>query len=127
LAIIRTLGLSEARQKALRDADKDPLKEWEAERARLRLAEANGKTFRQAAEEYITVHEASWRNPKHRQQWRNTLATYVYPVIGNLLVADIGVADVRAVIDPIWVKKPEMASRVRGLIETIINAAPRGR
>ncbi len=31
-------------------------------------------TFDDAAERYITTHEAGWRNPKHRAQWRATLA-----------------------------------------------------
>ena len=44
-------------------------------------------------------------------------------MIGELPVADIGVADVRAVLEPIWMAKPETASRVRGRIESIINAA----
>jgi Arm DNA-binding domain len=77
------VGLAEARQKAKearehREAGKDPIAEREAERARQRLAEANKKSFRQVGEDYIATHEAAWRNPKHRQQWRNTLATYAY-------------------------------------------------
>jgi hypothetical protein len=37
----------------------------------------------------IASHEAAWKNSKHRQQWRNTLATYVYPSLGELPVAAI--------------------------------------
>ena len=57
---------------------------------------------------------AGWRNAKHAQQWRNTLDTYAYPLIGDLLVRDIGLPHVLAVLEPIWTKKTETASRLRG-------------
>ena len=105
----------------------DPLEERE-EKAAATLAAAQaakvaGITFRTVAEMYIGANEASWRNDKHRQQWRNTLASYVYPVIGELPVADVGTDHVLEILEPIWEKKPETASRVRGRIETILDAA----
>jgi hypothetical protein len=63
---------------------------------------AGGITFREAANRYIAAHEPSWRNPKHREQWRNTLGTYVAPVIGSKDVATITVEDVFRVLEPIW-------------------------
>ena len=82
-----------------------------------------GMTFKGAAEAYIAANEAGWRNPKHRQQWRNTLATYVYPVVGDLPVAEVATAHILTIIEPIWTAKPETASRVRGRIETVLDAA----
>jgi integrase len=101
----------------------DPLAAKRAERQAQLLAEAKGRTFREVAEEYIARYEAGWRNAKHRQQWRNTLATYVYPVIGNLPVAAVDAGLVVQVLDPIWAEKPETASRVRGRIEAVLDAA----
>jgi integrase len=63
------------------------------------------------------------RNGKHRQQWRNTLASYAYPTLGNEPIAGINVDMVLRVLRPIWASKPETASRVRGRIEVIIDAA----
>ena len=80
-------------------------------------------TFRASAEAYIAAHEGSWRNAKHRAQWTNTLAAYAYPNIGDMAVADIGTEHVMAVLEPIWRVKPETASRVRGRIESILDAA----
>jgi hypothetical protein len=37
----------------------------------------------------IGSHEAGWRNVKHRAQWRSTLKTYGYSILGDLAVADI--------------------------------------
>ena len=48
------------------------------------LSAAAGVTFKAVAEAHIAANEDGWRNPKHRQQWRNTLASYCYPVIGDL-------------------------------------------
>jgi integrase len=92
--------------------------------ARAAAAASGGiPTFREAAERYIAAHEDSWRNPKHRQQWRNTLVTYAFPRIGPMSVADIAVGDVLRVLEPIWKVKPETASRLRGRIETVIDWA----
>jgi hypothetical protein len=55
-------------------------------------------TFGQIGERHILTNDPSWRNPKHRQQWRNTLKTYVYPVIGQLQMQEIDIA--RCIGDP---------------------------
>lgn len=127
-------GISLADARTARDALRlkvkagiDPLEEREREAAEaLAAAQAAaiaGKTFKAVAEAYISANEASWRNDKHRQQWRNTLASYVYPVIGEMPVADVGTAHVLQILEPIWQDKPETASRIRGRIETVLDAA----
>ena len=79
-------------------------------------------TFRQAAHAYIEAHEDGWKNPKHRQQWRNTLEAYAFPAMGDVPVADIGTEHVMAALDPIWKTKPETASRLRGRIERVLDS-----
>lgn len=105
----------------------DPLAERERAAAEAAAAEqaaiVAGTTFKDMATTYIAANEDSWRNPKHRQQWRNTLATYVYPVIGNLPVAEVDTAHVLKIIEPLWKDKPETASRIRGRIETVLDSA----
>lgn len=91
--------------------------------AAAQAAKVAAVTFREAADGYIARNEASWRNAKHRAQWRSTLEQYAFPVMGDLPVADIGTAHVLSVLEPIWAAKPETASRVRGRIETILDAA----
>ncbi|CAM4314928.1 Site-specific integrase [Novosphingobium lubricantis] len=105
----------------------DPLEERQREAtealAAAQAAKITGMTFKAVAETYIGANEGSWRNDKHRQQWKNTLATYVYPVIGELPVAEVGTAHVLQILEPIWKAKAETASRVRGRMETILDAA----
>ncbi len=67
----------------------DPIEEGRAARSALRAQTARVLTFEAAAEGYMAAHAGSWKNPKHRAQWRSTLASYAYPVIGNLSVQDV--------------------------------------
>lgn len=106
---------------------RDPLAERDARRAEAAQATASRMTFRKAAEGYLAAHESQWRNDKHRSQWRNTLETYAFPVIGETPVADIDSAAITAILDPIWLRVPETASRIRGRLENILDwAAVRG-
>jgi integrase len=66
--------------------------------------------------------ERGFSNPKHRQQWRNTLSTYCRP-IWKLSIDAVDTRGVLACLTPIWHDKPETASRVRGRIERVLNAA----
>jgi integrase len=120
--------LAEARQKAfdarrlLRDGV-DPIEARRTARYAARLDEARGLTFKDCAERYIAAHEAGWRNAKHRAQWRSTLETYAFPVLGELSVAAIDTALVMKTLEPIWQAKPETAGRLRGRIEAVLDWA----
>jgi integrase len=85
--------------------------------------QAASVTFKAMAETFLAAKEDSWRNSKHRQQWHNTLASYVHPAIGDMVVGDIDTPHILQVLEPIWKEKPETASRVRGRIEAILDAA----
>ena len=65
------------------------------------------------------MHEAGWRNGKHRLQWTNTLETYAHPVFGALAVQAVDTGLVMKVLEPISAAKPETAGRVRGRIERV--------
>ncbi|HME25230.1 MAG TPA: integrase arm-type DNA-binding domain-containing protein [Acetobacteraceae bacterium] len=91
--------------------------------ARAESAAQAGLTFAQVAGAYIAAHERSWRNVKHRQQWRNTLDTYANPILGKLPVAQVDVGAVMRVLEPLWGAKTETASRLRGRIEAVLDYA----
>ena len=122
------ITLAEAREKA-REARKallngeDPLTAKREKRARKKLELAKGITFKQAAERMMTSHGAAWKNPKHRQQWKNTLTTYAYPHFGELYVGTVEIGLVLKALEPIWTEKPETASRLRGRIEAVLDWA----
>lgn len=104
-------------------AGRDPIQERDAAREAEALERSKGKTFKSCAEAYIASHREGWRNAKHVSQWENTLAQYVYPVIGALPVADVTTGHVLEVLEPIWASKTETASRVRGRMESVLNWA----
>jgi len=106
---------------------KDPIAEARAAASALRASRARDMSFEQAAESYMAAHETGWRNAKHAQQWQNTLATYAYPKVGGLMVRDVELAQILAVLEPIWTDKTETAKRLRGRIEQVLDwAAARG-
>ncbi|MGH7071964.1 MAG: tyrosine-type recombinase/integrase, partial [Acetobacteraceae bacterium] len=123
----RDVTLAEGRRKAaecrkMLAQGEDPLAERRAEKAAAK-AEEKAMTFAEVAEMYLRAHEAGWRNPKHKQQWHNTLRDYALPEIGDRPINEIAVGDVMKIIEPIWSAKPETASSVRGRIETVLDYA----
>lgn len=83
---------------------------------------ADRVTFGQAATELVDSLEGAWRNPKHRAQWRSTLETHCKP-IWSKPVDEVQTTDVVEVLNPIWSKTPETATRLRGRIERVLDAA----
>jgi integrase len=79
--------------------------------------------FRDAAKMVHVEHKASWKNGKHQNQWLSTLESYTFPKLGNRLVSDIGAPEIRDVLAPIWLSKPETARRVRQRIGTVLDWA----
>jgi len=127
------VGLADAREEArkarvrVRTGKADVLEERKTEekekRARALVEAARRVTFRSAAESLIRSQEDGWRNDKHRYQWRQSLASYAYPTIGDIPVAEIDTAMVIHVLETIWAGKTETASRLRGRIESVLNWA----
>ena len=86
-------------------------------------AKAMDWTFKRCAQAYIKAKKPGWRNAKHGEQWKNTLATYVYPTIGDMLVRNINIGHVTAVVEPHWATKNETINRVRNRIELVLDWA----
>ena len=117
------VSLAEARDKALSERKLasnglDPI----TERNRRAQMAAAVPTFGEVSDDYIAAHAANWRNAKHRDQWRMTMKTYAEPLRAKP-VDQVATADVLAVLKPLWQEKPETASRLRGRIELVLDAA----
>ncbi|WP_026619125.1 integrase [Ensifer sp. WSM1721] len=80
------------------------------------------KTFADVMEDVITVKETSFRNEKHKAQWRMTLDVYAAP-LHKKPIADITRDDVVETLKPIWTKIPETADRTRMRIAAVLNHA----
>jgi integrase len=81
-----------------------------------------GATFGDCADRVIEAMRPSWRNSKHAAQWVMTLTDYAAP-LRRLPVGKITTDDVLSVLKPLWNEKPETASRLRGRIERVLDAA----
>jgi len=103
------------------------LSDKRARRIAARVANDNMLSFAECAELYVESQAPGWSNPKHIEQWRNTLKNLAGPVIGHLAVDQIDTALVMRCLEPIWTTKTETASRLRGRIEAVLDwAAVRG-
>jgi integrase len=115
------VSLAQAREKAadarrLVKAGKDPIAARRAERT------GGVPTFGEIADHLIESIEHGFRNAKHRYQWRQTLTQYAKPLRPKPVDA-ITTEDVLECLKPIWTTKAETASRVRGRIERVLDAA----
>ena len=103
-----------------------------AAQARAKLAEGSNPrearrpseaaTFGDCADRLVEAMRPSWRNAKHIAAWEMTLRNYAAP-LRRLPVDKIVTDDVLSVLKPHWNEKPETASRLRGRIERVLDAA----
>lgn len=130
LGAARDVPLAKAREKAtaargLLADGKDPLE--------IRRSEETVPTFGDAAEAFIERMRPSWKNGKHAAQWQMTLLgvdaaggpaqhDYCKP-IREKRVDKVETEHVLQILRPIWQEKPETASRLRGRIERVLDAA----
>jgi integrase len=117
------VSLSEARGKShqarrLLDAGENPI----AAKRQAALINAGIPTFGAVADTLLAAKQSEWRNEKHREQWRASLTEFSEP-LRPCPVDEIDTAAVLAVLKPLWQTKPETASRLRGRIESVLDAA----
>ncbi len=116
LGIFPQISIAKARDIARRGREKiamglDPINE--KNKAKRNSNKRVIHTFQDAAEAAYKDLSVAWKNEKHKAQWINTLKTYVYPRISNYQLKDLEAGDFAEVLRPIWLKKPETASRVK--------------
>lgn len=117
------VSLADARDKASEArshvaAARDPIESRDA----AKQAKSGRKTFGECAETLLAAKESGWRNEKHRQQWRMTLEVYA-KALWSKAIDEVDTEAVLAVLTPIWQTKAETASRLRGRIEAVLDAA----
>ncbi len=82
-------------------------------------------SFAVVAEDYIeNIKRPVWNDRgRSEQSWRNTLNSYILPVVGNKEIEEIYPDDVVQLLKPIWTTKHETAIRTRSRVENIIDYA----
>jgi integrase len=99
----------------LRNSGRNPIDERRA----ARKAQAGRKTFGDVALELLAAKAPEWGNAKHAEQWRVSL-TNAAAALTPLPVESIDTETVLGVLKPIWLEKPESASRLRQRIEAVL-------
>lgn len=84
------------------------------------------RTFREAAEDYLSAKEGD-AGDKRQKQRTAMLSAYAFPSLGRLQVQSIDADRIAECLRPIWTAKPETARQVRSLIvRTLRYARPDG-
>lgn len=114
-----SVPLARAREKAAaaREQVADGLNPLEVKRA-----SAAVPTFGELADAVVKDLGPQWKNEKHKAQWKATLTTDAAK-LRPLRVDKIETTDILDALKPIWNEKPETASRLRGRIERVLEAA----
>ncbi len=125
--------LAEARKRAkaaraLLDEGRDPIEERKRsarERQVMRKAEAEAekRTFRAVAALCIAAEKPGWKNERTSQQWESSLKAHVYPVIGDVPVADVDRAMVMEAVSGVWTSKPAIGRKVLHRVAMVLRYA----
>jgi integrase len=86
-----------------------------------RRAERTKPTFGQMADAFIEAKASEW-GERHLAQWRMMLEVYAAP-LRDLPIDEVSTEAVLAALQPIWQTKHATASRLRGKIEAVLDAA----
>jgi len=128
LGSLNTISLGEARERARQCRVMvldgiDPIEARKERRAKEAASSRRATTFDECAAAFITAKRPEWRSQKHAAIWPATIRKYVSPALGKLPVDAIDTPLIMKVLQPIWDRIPESASRLRGRIESILDWA----
>lgn len=94
---------------------KDPLEEKKASAKAPKTPD-----FATAATLVHSQLQPGWKNPKHGQQWINTITQYALPKLGTLPLNEIQPSHIAEALRPIWLSKPETASRLKQRLHVVM-------
>ena len=80
-------------------------------------------TFREVAEQYLTVNAPTWRHPKTEPNSRSRLEARAYPVFGDKPVDQVTRRDVLSVLLPTWTSQPSASRKLRQRIRGVLDFA----
>ena len=84
---------------------------------------ASVPSFAAVAHATIAAWAPTWRNARQAAQWRAMIETYAGPLIGTKPVDTVTPADVTAVLENIWLTKPETATRLKQRLSRVFDYA----
>ncbi|WP_164117374.1 integrase arm-type DNA-binding domain-containing protein [Sphingorhabdus sp. Alg239-R122] len=115
------LSLAKARQKAAEW--RQQLQQGIDPRAAKTGPNSKSALFYDVAYRCFESRRESWKNPKHADQWINTLEAYAFPKLGQLPVDQVSPANIIDTLRPIWLAKAETARRLKQRITAVLDFA----
>lgn len=91
-------------------------------RSSVRASRLAVPTFETLLKALVESKRAGWKSEKHAAQWLSSLENHAGRIM-KTPVDLIGTDEILTVLEPIWTTIPETASRVRGRIEQVLDAA----
>jgi integrase len=128
LGSVDVVSLADARKLAqdyrrlVRIERRDPVQERAVTKAEAIKHDATAMSFAQCCDAFLAQHSSSWKNDKHRHQWRSTLNT-ACASFGKLPVADVQTAAIVSCLSQVWEATPETGSRLRSRIARVLDWA----
>jgi integrase len=110
-----------AERAKVRTHKRDPLAEKRAAKS-ARDKTRGTPTFGAVADDHLAAHQGTRKNEGHRRQWFVALTRYCAP-IRDMPVDAIDTEAVLRVLRPHWTRAPDTGSRLRGMIERVLDAA----
>ena len=113
------VGLAEARDKAL-EARKlvksgvNPIAERKRREGR--------HTLQSVADEFYKEHSPAWKSEIYKRWWRVSLQTHAASILDKP-IDEITADDVSAILQPIWLSKPQTATLLRARLEKVFDFA----
>ncbi|HWL47222.1 MAG TPA: Arm DNA-binding domain-containing protein [Sphingomonadaceae bacterium] len=119
LGPLKGVTLSRAREKASLARQQiadglDPIRE--------RGGSPNQPTFGAFAATFIEGKASQWKTARYRKHWEASLTNHCKP-IWDRRIGEIDTNAVLEVLNPIWATKSNMATKVRGRVESVLAAA----
>ncbi|CAJ0867555.1 hypothetical protein AMST5_01965 [freshwater sediment metagenome] len=113
------IGLAEARDRAL--AARKLVKNGVNPIAERKRREGRD-TLRTVADEFFKEHSLAWKSEVYRCWWRVSLQTHAEPILEKP-IDEITAHDVSAILQPIWLSKPQTAALLRARLEKVFDFA----
>ena len=100
----------------------DPLAEKRAAKASAARPRSM-PTFGEVADRHLAAHQPARRNDRHRRQWFVALDAHIARRSARCRLNEVGTKEVLQVPKPVRTRAPQIASRLRGRIEAVLDAA----
>jgi integrase len=94
-----------------------------SERKKARAPVVGAITFKQATLDYVEVQRSKWRALDTAEDWLRAFKLYLFPVIGDMAIADVGDTEARAALGPIFKRSPDLGWRTAARAKAVFDYA----